>query len=113
MQFIPSSYRIGRDENSWYNKVADDAETASKAGNTAELYHSIRTLSGKTSAQLPPVVSKDGDQLNEPSEQLHRWKEHFVEQFNNTPPTPDILLQTEAANAVPNATVDTGPPNIR
>ena len=33
-----------------------------------------------------------------------------MEQINNTPPTPDILLQTEAANAVPNATIDTGPP---
>ena len=33
-----------------------------------------------------------------------------MEQFNNTTPAPDILLQTEAANAVPNTTIDTGPP---
>ena len=49
---------LRRDERSWYNKVADDAETASKAGNTAELYRTIRTLSGKTSAQLPPVEQR-------------------------------------------------------
>ena len=65
------------------------------------LYRTIRTLTGRTASKLPPVTAKDGSPLCYKTDQLHRWKDHFQEQFNNPAPPLDPVLMAEAASATP------------
>ena len=102
---------LTRDENEYFNKLADDAETASKCGNSASLYRITRQLTGKQDSTTHPVVAADGSPLDSPEEQLNRWREHFQALYNRPPPVPDPILAEEAVRAVPDPSVDTSPPS--
>ena len=93
--------QLRRDETSWYSRVADEAEDVNRTGNSAVLYRTIRTLTGGTAFKLPPVTAKDGLQLCYETDQLHRWKDYFQEQFNNLAPPLDPVLMAEATSATP------------
>ena len=86
--------QLRRDENAWYSRIADKAEDA-----TAVLYRTIHTLTGRTASKLPTVTAKDGTPLCDETDQLHRCKDHFQEQFNNPAPPLDPVLMAEAASA--------------
>ena len=66
-----------------------------RTGNSAMLYRTIRTLTGRTASKLPPVTVNDGSSLCDETVQLHRWKYHFQEQFNNPAPPLDPVLMAE------------------
>ena len=102
--------QLRRDETAWYNRIADEAENANRTGNSAVLYRTISTLTGRTASKLPPVTAKDGSPLCDKTDQLHRWKDHFQEQFNNPAPPLDPVLMAEAASATPDPSVDSTPP---
>ena len=70
------------------------------------LYRTIRTLTGRTASKLLPVTAKDGTPLCDETDQLHRVKDHFQEQFNNPAPTLDPVLMAEAASATPDPSID-------
>ena len=54
-----------------------------------ELYQITERLTGKKSTQLQHVLSKDGETLTSPKEQLERWREHFHDLLNQpVPPNP-------------------------
>ena len=91
--------QLRRDETAWYSRIADEAEYANRTGHSAVLYRTIRTLTGRTASKLPPVTAKDGSPLCDETDQLHRWKDHFQEQFNNHVPPLDPVLMAEAASA--------------
>ena len=73
--------QLRRDETTGYSRIADEAEDTNRTGNSAVLYRTIRTLTGRTASKLSPVTAKDGTPLCDETEQLHRWKDHFQEQF--------------------------------
>ena len=104
--------QLRRDETAWYCRIADEAEDAHHTGNSAVLYRrpTIRTLTGRTASKLPHVAVKDGSPLCDETDQLHRWKDHFQEQFNNPAPPLDPVLMAEAASATPDPSVDSTPP---
>ena len=101
--------QLRRDEAAWYNHIAGEAEDANRTGNSAVLYHTIRTLTGRTASKLPHVTAKDGSPLCDKTDQLHRWKDHFQEQFNNPALPLDPVLMAEAASATPDPSVDSTP----
>ena len=103
-------HQLRRDETAWYSRIADEAEDAKRTGNCAVLYRTIRTLTGRTASELPPVTAKDGSSLCDETDQLHRWKDHFQELFNNPAPPLDPFLMAEAASATPDPSVDSTPP---
>ena len=102
--------QLRRDETAWYSRIADEAEDANRTGNSSVLYRTIRTLTGRTASKLPPVTAKYGTPLCDETEQLHRWKDHFQEQFNNPAPPLDPVLMAEAASATPDPSIDSTPP---
>ena len=55
--------QLRRDETAWYSRIADEAEDANRTGNSAVLYRTIRTLTGRTASKLPPVTAQDGSPL--------------------------------------------------
>ena len=56
---------------------------------TRELYQITKRLAGKKSTQPQHVLSKDGETLTSPKEQLERWREHFQDLLNRlVPPNP-------------------------
>ena len=92
-----------------YNRIANEAEDANRAGNSAVLYRTIHTLTGRTASKLPPGTAKDGSPLCDETDQLHIWRVHLHEQFNN-PATPlDPVLTAEAASAIPDPSIDSTP----
>ena len=101
--------QLRQDETAWYSRIADEAEDANRTGNSAVLKRTIRTLIGRTASELPPVTAKDGTQLCDEPDQLHIWKDHFQEQFNNPAPPLDPVLMAEAASATPDPSVDSIP----
>ena len=94
--------QLRRDETAWYSRIADEAEDANRTGNSSVLYRTIRTLTGRT--------AKDGTPLCDETEQLHRWKDHFQEQFNNPAQPLDPVLMAEAASTTPDPSIDSTPP---
>ena len=70
------------------------------------LYRTIRILTGRTASKLPPVTAKDGSPLCDETDQLHRWKYNFQEQFNNPAPPLDPVLMAKAASPTPDPSVD-------
>ena len=78
--------------------------------NSAVLYRTIRTLTVRTASNLPPVTAKDGSPLCDETDQLHRWKDHFHEQFNNPAPPLDPVLMAESACSTPDPSVDSTQP---
>ena len=63
--------QLRRNETAWYRRIADEAEYANRTGNSAVLYRTIRTLTGRTAFKLPPVTAKDGSPLCDETDQLH------------------------------------------
>ena len=53
--------QLRRDETAWYSRIADEAEDASRAGNSAVLYHAVRTLTGRTASQEGSPLCHDTD----------------------------------------------------
>ena len=102
--------QLRRDETAWYSRIADEAEDANRTGNSAVLYHTIRTLTGRTASKLQSVTAKGGTPLCDETDQLFRWKDHFQEQFNNLAPPLDPVLMAEADSATPDPSVDSTPP---
>ena len=102
--------QLRRDETAWYSRIAEDAEDSNRTGNSAVLYRTTRTLTGRTASKLPPVTAKDGTPHCDGTDQLHRWKYHFQEQLNNLAPPFDPVLMAEAANAIPDPSIDSTPP---
>ena len=102
--------QLRRGETAWYSRIADEAEDENRTGHSAVLYRTIRTLTGRTASKLPPVTAKDGTPLCDETDQLHRWKDHFQEQFNNPALPLDPVLMAEDANATPDPSLDSTPP---
>ena len=74
------------------------------------LHRTIRTHTVRPASKLPHVTAKDGTPLFDGTDQLHRWKYHFQEQFNNPALPLDSVLMAEAASATPYPSVDCTPP---
>ena len=102
--------QLRRDETAWSSRIADMAEYANRTGNNAVLYHTIRTLTGRTASKLPPVTAKDGTPLCGETDQLHRCKDHFHEHFNNPTPTLDPFLVAESASVTLDPSVESTQP---
>ena len=102
--------QLRRDETAWYSRIADEAEDANRSGNSAVLYRTIRTQTGRTASKLSLVTAKDGTPLCDEMDQIHTWRDHFQEQLNNPAPPLDPVLMAEAASATPDPSIDSTPP---
>ena len=71
-----------RDRRVHVERMTQDAEDA--VGR--ELYQIMKRLAGKKSTQPQHVLSKDGENLTSPKEQLERWREHFQDLLNRPLP---------------------------
>ena len=65
--------------------MTQDAEDAAGRGDMRELYQITKRLARKKSTQ-PHVLSKDGETLTSPKEQLEHWREHFQDLLNRPLP---------------------------
>lgn len=78
------------DKLKYINKLAEEAEEASRNRNMKQLYDITRKLSGKYTKPERPV--KDNESNTIKTIDVNRWAEHFEELLNRPPPTnlPDI-----------------------
>ena len=78
-----------RDRRNHVERMTQDAEDATERGDMRELYQITKRLAGKKSTQPQHVLSKDGDILTSPKEQLEGWREHCQDLLNRPlPPNP-------------------------
>ena len=75
-----------RDRREHVERMTQDAEDAAGRGDMRELYQITKRLAGKKSTQPQHVLSKDGENLTSPKEQLERWREHFQDLLNRPLP---------------------------
>ena len=66
-----------RERRDHVERMKQDEEDAAGKGDTRELYQITKRLAGKKSTRPHHVLSKDGETLTSPKEQLERWREHF------------------------------------
>ena len=67
-------------------RMTQDAEDAAGRGDMRELYQIAKRLAGKKSTRPQHVLSKDGETLASPKEQLERWRDHFQDLLNQPLP---------------------------
>ncbi|XP_072906368.1 uncharacterized protein [Hemitrygon akajei] len=84
--------QLRKDKRSYFNEMAEQAETAASKGDLKALYMTTKLLRGKKSNFNRPVRDKTGHLLTSVEGQLARWKEHFQEVLNRPPPQnpPDL-----------------------
>lgn len=84
--------QLRRDKRSYFNEIAERAETAASKGDLKALYTTTRLLGGKKGSLNRPVRDKTGHLLTSVEDQLARWREHFQEVLNRPPPQnpPDL-----------------------
>ena len=91
------------DKRSFFNELAEQAETAAGKGDLKALYATTRLMSGRRSNPNRPVRDKSGKLLTSVEDQLARWKEHFQEVLNRpSPQNPPELEPGDRLN------IDTG-----
>ena len=66
------------DRRDHVERMTQDAEDAAGKGDIRKLYQITKRLAGKKSTLPQHVLSKDGETLTSPKEQLERWREHFL-----------------------------------
>ncbi|XP_078603943.1 uncharacterized protein LOC144877771 [Branchiostoma floridae x Branchiostoma japonicum] len=95
-----------RDKRKWFSDKAAEAEEAASKQDMRTLYKITKTLSGKRRQINKPVQGKDGQLLATKEQQMDRWREHFKEILNRTPPPnpPEVDPPTEVLR------IHTGPP---
>ena len=81
---VKKSARIDRREH--VGRMTQDAEDAAGRGDMRELYQIAKRLAGKKSTRPQHVLSKDGETLASPKEQLERWRDHFQDLLNRPLP---------------------------
>ena len=78
-----------RDRRDHVERMAQDAEDAAGRGDMRELYQITKRLARKKRTQPQHVLSKDGETLTSPKEQLERLREHFQDLLSRLlPPNP-------------------------
>ncbi|KAI8514967.1 hypothetical protein Bbelb_075580 [Branchiostoma belcheri] len=82
-----------KDKRRWFSDIAAEAEVAASKQDMKTLYKITKTLSGKRRQVNKPVQDKEGKLLATKEEQLERWKEHFTEILNRTPPLEPPVVQ--------------------
>ena len=89
-----------RDNKTYVEKLANEAEIAARQNNSIELYKITRQLAGKSKSTSRPIRDKQGNLLTKESLQLQRWKEYFQDILNRPPPDsiPDIEETNEDLN---------------
>ncbi|XP_078580636.1 uncharacterized protein LOC144864435 [Branchiostoma floridae x Branchiostoma japonicum] len=96
-----------RDKRKWISDKAAEAEEAASKQDMKTLYRITKTLSGKRRQINKPVQDKNGELLATKEQQMERWRDHFKEILNRTPPPnpPEIEPPIELLD------IRTGPPS--
>jgi len=85
----------------WWSKKADEIQLAYNTNNTKVLYTLLRAVYGPSSSSITPLRSKDGQELlRDPSNILHRWREHFDELLNRPSEVEQEFIQSIPCNPV-------------
>jgi len=87
---------VRADRESWWNKKAEEMEAANNAGNVRRLFQLIRATGPQKSSVSETIKDKLGTIITNKEERLDRWAEYFEEQFNWSPSTGSLDLQTMA-----------------
>ncbi|XP_076105824.1 uncharacterized protein LOC143074160 [Mytilus galloprovincialis] len=94
------------DKKAYIDKIAEEAENASKVGDMRKLYNITKQLSGRVNTNSTNIKDKDGQTICKFEKQLKRWKEHFEEVLNR--PEPEISVD-RTEEAPPPIEIEMGP----
>src|SRR5258708_1707586 len=82
------------DRESYYNKLADEAEEGLRHNSLRPAFRTIRRLGGKKENLIPSPINKaDGSKCSSTDELLQRWLEHFETALNFPPADPCSELE--------------------
>lgn len=88
------------DRESYYNRLADEAEEGPGNNQLKGAYRAIKQISGKASASHQRSINKvDGQPCVSKKETLARWQEHYTTMLNHPPATSCPDLDRDAASA--------------
>jgi len=105
--------RARDDREDFYNKIAQEAETAAASNNLKPIYRSIRTLCSKpTHGNVTPISHTDGRVCRSDEDVMARWKEHYEQALNHHPADPCPELDQEADIAEEDDSVPADAPTL-
>ena len=78
---------VKRDRNEYWRSVAEETERAAACGDTRKLYQMLKRVSRKISSVSDTLLSCSGDPIEDFSERLARWHDHFRDLLNHAPPS--------------------------
>ena len=105
--------RAKDDREGYYNKIAQEAETAAASNNLKPIYRSIRTLSAKPAHSNAVLISHaDGRPCRSDEDIMARWKEYYEQALNHCPADPCPELDQEAAIAEEDESVPSDAPTL-
>ena len=101
---LTKSLRMDREQ--WWTDRAKEMEKAASLGNSRSLFQLIRKTGSRRVGVSETISEKDGSQIISQERRLHRWAEHFQEQFSW--PNDSVELVNGPSEA--EWDVETGPP---
>ena len=78
---------VKEDKTKYVDNKAEEAENAARRGDMKALYNITKQLTGGQQGTNTTVKSKGGESISDDKGILGRWKEHFCEVLNRTPPS--------------------------
>ncbi|XP_037826824.1 uncharacterized protein LOC119614755 [Lucilia sericata] len=69
---------VRRDKCNYFDKLAEQAETAVNTGNLRGVYETIRLMSGNNIRPTATIKDENGAELTDPEHQLDRWDNFLV-----------------------------------
>ena len=90
------------------NRLLEDIESANSVGNSTEVYRLAKDLSTKKSGRtfIQPSVDNDGKDITKTEEQLEAWAIFLEKKFSARPEDPEIQLNEEDEDEVPDPSLE-------
>ena len=87
---------VRADRESWWNKKAEEMESANNAGSVRRLFQLIRATGPRKSSVSETTNDKLGTFITNKEGRFDQWAEYFGDHFNWSPSTDSLDLQTMA-----------------
>ena len=98
---------LRKDREQWWIAKAQEMEKAAAIGNSRVLFQLIRNTGPRKPKVSEVICEKDGTLIHSQHRRLHRWSEHFQEQFS----WPESTTPFSSDNPNPEWDVDISPPH--
>ena len=87
--------RTRNDKRVYLKTMADQAEVATRRGDSRTVHAITKDLAGISKACSIQVENKEGILLTQTDDIIRRWMEHFSEVLNRVPPTTSLNIPEE------------------